>query len=150
MKIWIAAATLSIAIGLASAEAIAQNIYKCADGYSQQPCPGGTLVQAADERTQAQKAQTDAATRRDARTANAMEKSRLAQEGQAVPGYTPPPRFEAPGNSAAPDTASRPKTAKPVQPQTFTAVVPGEAKHKKKKSKAKKPKSKDTAPALQR
>lgn len=69
-----------IAINALSTGATAQTIFKCGDTYSQLACPGAIVVNAADKRTDEQKSQTDAATGRDARTANAMESARLKQE----------------------------------------------------------------------
>lgn len=100
--------------------ATAQNAYRCADGYSQQPCPGGKSLAVDDARTDAQKKQADAAAKRDARLANAMEKERVKQEAQPVSGYVPPPQF-----NAAPEGKASGKMRKP---ETFTAVAPGEKK----------------------
>ncbi|AEG94444.1 hypothetical protein [Ramlibacter tataouinensis] len=110
--------------------ATAQDIYKCADGYRQQPCPGGTPLKAADERTPLQKTQADAAARRDARLAEAMEKSRQKQEAQAVPQYTPPPRF-----APADEGASAAKRPGGNGPETFRAVSPNKPGDKPKTKK---------------
>ena len=80
-----------------STGASAQNTYKCGDTYSQLPCPGGIIVNTTDKRTSAQKTQSDLATARDARTAEAMEKARLQREknrycGQHADGQTSKPR----------------------------------------------------------
>ncbi|GAC1607037.1 MAG: hypothetical protein NVS3B2_15530 [Ramlibacter sp.] len=61
----------------------AQPVYRCGGSYGNQPCPGGVVVPTDDPRSAAQRAQTDAATKRDAQSAQAMEKERLRQE--AVP-----------------------------------------------------------------
>ena len=58
----------------------AQTTYKCGNSYSQQPCPGGTVVDTADPRTRAQKTQAEQATQRDAKLASELEKSRLQKE----------------------------------------------------------------------
>jgi hypothetical protein len=114
--------------------AAAQNVYKCGDGYSQQPCPGGRSLAIDDGRSEAQKKQTNTAARRDARMADAMEKERLRQEAQPVPSYVPPPQF-----APVPDT--KPKAAPGAgKLDTFTAVVPGTGKPPKDAADKKKPK----------
>ena len=66
-----------------SVPAGAQTTYKCGNSYSQQPCPGGTVVDTADPRTSAQKTQAEQATQRDAKLASELEKSRLQKEKTA-------------------------------------------------------------------
>jgi hypothetical protein len=124
--ILIATCTLSVA-------AIGQRIYKCADAYSQLPCPDGTVVNAVDQRTNAQKTQTESAVRRDARIADAMEKARLAQEKKDLAANTPPSKAA----SVEPPKKTAPKQVKKKkkEPEYFTAQVPGA---KKKPSNAKK------------
>ena len=63
-----------------SVPAWAQTTYKCGNSYSQQPCPGGTVVDTADPRTSEQKKQAEQAIQRDAKLASELEKSRLQQE----------------------------------------------------------------------
>lgn len=67
----------------------AQTAYKCGDSYSQMPCAGGVAIDASDRRTSEQKLQADWATRRDARSADAMEQARLAQEQRDLAANTP-------------------------------------------------------------
>lgn len=110
------------------APAAGQGIYRCGDTYTQQPCPGGSVVQASDPRSASQRSQTSQAARRDAKLADAMEKARLKEEAKPVSAYVPPPKQEA----AAPK----------VKAADFTAVAPKKpgaspAKPKKKKPKAK-------------
>jgi hypothetical protein len=116
-----------------STGATAQNIYKCGETYSQLPCPGGVLIDASDKRSDAQKRQADLATGRTARSADAMEKARLQQEGADIAANTPVP-------GAVDEMAIKPKTSltkkkKKKAPDYFTAQTPGE---KKKKNTAKK------------
>lgn len=112
-----------------STGATAQNTYKCGDTYSQLACPGAVAVDAADQRTSAQKTQADLATGRDARTADAMEKARLQHEKIDLAANTPPLP------AASTDTASTPGTPQAKKkkkiPEFFTAQVPGEKKKKK-------------------
>jgi hypothetical protein len=74
-----------------STGATAQKTYKCGNSYSQLPCPDGEVIDTADPRTPEQKSQADAATRRDALAADALEKSRLEQEKRALAARPPPP-----------------------------------------------------------
>jgi len=115
--------------------ATAQNIYRCGDSYSQRPCPGGTVVEAKDERNAGQRSQTSQAAQRDARMADAMEKARLKEEAKPVSAYIPA-KVQAPENAGKPAAARKAK--KPEKPEHFTAVAPGKPgdamKETKKKS----------------
>ena len=129
------ATLLGIAAAAWTAPAGAQDIYRCGDSYSQQPCAGGKLVAASDSRTAAQKSQTDAATRRDAKTAEAMEKARLKEEAKPVSVGMPLPKAQEPASAQKPTKGA----AKKKKPEHFTAIAPGkpdDAAAKKKKKKA--------------
>ena len=133
-------AIVLIAIGALSTAAAGQNAYKCGDSYSQLPCPGGVVVNAADQRTAAQKAQADAASSRAARTADAMEKARLQQERLDLAANTPmarPAGVEAAGGTSK----SLARKKKKKVPEFFTAQVPGQ---KKKPASRKRASNKDT------
>jgi len=114
--------------------AAAQAIYRCGNSYSQQPCPGGKIVDADDARSASQKSQTDQAVRRDAKAAEALEKARLKEEAIPAQVLLPP---------AKPQGATLKSVVTPTlkKPDQFTAVAPkkpGEAvKKKKKKAKRK-------------
>jgi hypothetical protein len=127
-------AALAATWGLAST---AQPVYRCGDNsYSQQPCPGGKQVDAQDARTPAQRAQTSEAVKRQAATADQMEKARLKEEARPASVGLPPPKVEASGQTA---DRTRP-TAKAKQPKHFTATSPkkpADAAPKKTKTKAK-------------
>ena len=128
----VSAAALLLVLCAQSAQA--QNVYRCGDSYSTQPCPGGTLVPTDDPRSAAQRAQTDAATRRDAKSAQVLEKERLQQEGKPAQATIPP--------SAEPRLPEADRTASKAglkKPELFTAVAPkkpGDTPAKKKKKKA--------------
>ncbi|MEO7546840.1 MAG: hypothetical protein ABIT82_00310 [Ramlibacter sp.] len=128
----LAVATIFIALSAHTASATAQNIHKCGNAYSQQPCAGGTTLETGEARTGAQKSQADATTRRDAAAADAMEKARLKAQAQPAAVYIPPPRADA-------ADAGRP-VAKLKKPDAFVATVPAKPGDKlaRKKSKAKK------------
>jgi hypothetical protein len=116
-----------LAAGAWLAPAVAQSIYRCGDNYSQQPCPGGTVVQADDTRSASQRSQTSLAAERDAKAADAMEKARLKEEAKPAQAYIPPPKQE---------TAVG-KLKKPAQFTAVAAKKPGDAQAKKKKAKPK-------------
>jgi hypothetical protein len=116
----------------------AQPVYRCGGSYGTQPCPGGVLVPTDDPRSAAQRAQTDAAAKRDAQSAQAMEKDRLKQEAVPAQATIPPAaqqavpsepekivaiaRAKPKAKTKAKDKAGHgPKAAKP---ELFTAVAP--------------------------
>lgn len=74
---------LALLLLCGSASAAAQTVYRCgADGrsYSDAPCRDGRPVQVDDARTPAQRGQSAAAMRGDARAAAAMERERERRE----------------------------------------------------------------------
>jgi hypothetical protein len=138
------ARNLSIAVLCLAASgcmgAAAQTIYRCGDTYSQQPCPGGSQVQAADPRSASQKSQAGAAARSDAKAADAMEKARLKEEAKPAQAYIPPAKPQA---AIEEDRATQDQEAR--KPAVFRATSPGKPSPKagqKKTAKAKKAKKK--------
>ena len=100
-------------------------------------CAGATVVPTDDPRSAAQRAQTDAATRRDARSAQVLESERLKQEGKPAQAVIP----ETAPQAVAPPTDRTLTKARPKKPELFTAVAPrkpGDAAPKKKKKAEKK------------
>lgn len=90
----------------------AQTVYKCGDSYRQIPCAGGVVIDAPDRRSSEQKLQSDLATRRDARTADAMEQERLKQEQLDLAANTPglkSAQLASTGNSRPSQTQKRKK-----------------------------------------
>ena len=133
-------ATIFIALCVYLVPAAAQNTYRCGETYSQQPCAGGKLITTDDTRTRQQRAQAEAAVRRDAKAADAMEKARLNEEGKPAQAILPPDKPTA----ATERPVDKPLMSKPKKPQYFTAVTPlkpGEKPVKKKKKAAKKEKA---------
>ena len=107
----------------------AQAVYRCGNLYSQQPCAGALPLDAADSRTAAQSAQTQAAASKAASSAQRMEKERLAQAAQAVANSRAPAQRAKPPASAASAPMNSPthspdrrKQKKP--PEFFTAAAP--------------------------
>jgi len=101
----------SIYPGLAAAQAV----IRCVNAYGEQPCPGGTVVPAADPRTEAQRAQASAAIARDARMAQVLEAARLKAEARA-PATETAPMTRLPEPAASPAGRSgKSKAAKPFK-----------------------------------
>jgi len=122
-----AMAAIVLSAFAASLPAAAQGIYRCGNNYSQQPCPGGSEVEAPPAAPSArEQAQSREATRRDAKAAEAMEKARMKEEAKPVSVYLPPVKKEA---ASEPRPA---KTKKTKMPEYFTAVEPGDKNAKKK------------------
>jgi hypothetical protein len=60
--------------------AVAAPIYRCGQTYQQSPCPGGQLIDSADPRTAAQRAEARRTSEREKKLAARMERERLAKE----------------------------------------------------------------------
>lgn len=125
-----------IAILVVTTGAKGQNVYRCGNSYSQKPCTDGVVIDVQDTRTPAQKADSDALARREAATANSMEKTRLKEESRqrAEPAKTAgttkngssKARGEFSDSAAMPASNNGAKTAKKPhqkekEPQYFTA-----------------------------
>jgi hypothetical protein len=122
-------AIILIAACAASTRADAQKVYRCGGSYSQTPCPDGVPVEVQDSRTAEQKAQTDAATRRDASTADTMEHTRLREEAERE-------KARAKAEAAAKKKASAKPARNLDKPDDGATAQPNSAAHaKKKKSK---------------
>lgn len=126
--------TAFLALACAFAQwAPAQTVYKCGEAYSQTPCPGGVPLSVDDSRSAAQKAQSQAVARQDARTAEQMRRDRQAQEKLDLAANRALP----PGKVAA-QVASAPRPASSnakLKPGEFTADVPTEKTDKAAKRK---------------
>lgn len=119
--------TLFIAMAMAAPDLMAQPIYRCANSYSQTPCPGGTALDVDDSRSPAQSAQTTAATVQAVRMANDMEKARL--KGEQIVGKTP--RTPASTSKSMPVNGAVAKPGreqKDKQPAPFVAFAPAQQK----------------------
>jgi len=130
-------AAICLAAGGWIAPVAAQAVYRCGNSYSQQPCTGGSPVEAQDARSANQRAQTRQAVQRDAKAAGAMEKERLKAEAKPAQAYIPPPKEAE--RAAEDDKITQPPRAK--KPALFTAVSPrkpGDTKPKKNKKAKKK------------
>ena len=121
---------LPLALLLAAVPTHAQ-VYRCGNGYSQQPCTGGVEIAVVKQQpSREEAARAVAVAKSDAQRADAMEKARLAQEAKAPKAIVlEPPR---PGASAP--IAAKPKgkhDKKAHKDEQFTAVSPAPAKKAK-------------------
>ena len=112
---------LLLATGHALAEA---PIYRCgATGsrvYSQKPCPEGQLIDSADPRSAAQRAEAQTVAARERRMAAEMERERRRQQAAQTPA-------EATGINGRPA---------PVEPVAATQVGPHKKRHTKAKARS--------------
>ena len=120
-------ALLSLTFGALSMAASAQVTYRCGNSYSQTPCPGGAIIDTDDPRTREQKAQTDMATQRDARTANAMEKARLQQEARDLAANTPTVKSSGATSASKKKTEPTKKKKKAAHSKTTVNSAPDQA-----------------------
>jgi hypothetical protein len=129
-------AALLLALSALCLPAQAQSIYRCGESYSNTPCAGATVIAIDDARSAAQRSQSEAATRRDARLAEALEKDRLQLESRAAPAVI---LATAPIGKPALPAADKPAAkGKPKKLEQFSAVSPkkpGEAATPAKKKK---------------
>ncbi|MEI7515488.1 MAG: hypothetical protein WCK81_08860 [Betaproteobacteria bacterium] len=142
------AVVIALACFYAAEPAHAQTVYKCGNNYSDTPCPQAVSVPTSDPRTPAQKTQTDRATTQAATLAAQLEKSRHADEADALRRAQAQAKATAladnmtkkskpdPANthhkkgkknkaapSAAMEQASKPPLNKPKKPQAFTTTA---------------------------
>jgi hypothetical protein len=85
----VAVLTISLA-ALAALTAHAQDVYRCGNDYGQTRCPEGRALQVDDARTAEQKKSAQDVAAGNRKTADAMEKARLAQEARAAPAVIAP------------------------------------------------------------
>ena len=102
----------ALALCLAASPAIgADTVYRCGPAsspvYSQKPCADGKAVLVDDARSPQQKAESQAAARMQAKTADRMEKDRLAQEAAWVKANKPVAQAKAPRAKASAAKAAK-------------------------------------------
>ena len=115
-------AALLLALSACLMPAQADDIYRCGVSYSSTPCPGAILVAADDPRSAAQRAQSEAAARRDARMAQALEKERLRQEAKAAPPIILATARAAPAKATADRVLPQPTLKKPEKMNTASSA----------------------------
>jgi hypothetical protein len=87
-KIQVAVLVIFFGAGLGSASAQTA-VYKCANQYSDTPCPQAVAVKADDARSSTQQSQADASTKRTAAAGKELEKKRLAENAIATKAAPP-------------------------------------------------------------
>jgi hypothetical protein len=113
-------------------------IYRCgADGrtYSQAPCEGGRLIDAADPRSEAQRVEARRVVAREHKAANELERERRARDAAQEPAQATGFNGRPAGAEAAAPTHPRAKTKhRGVKPkpgdEDFVAIAPRSAKKK--------------------
>lgn len=124
---------LALALACTGVAVSAAPVYRCGGGtYSQTPCPGGTVVDATDPRSAAQRAEARRVAAAEKRRARELERERLAQEKRsakqpAIASLGPQRSAQAPA-AAASKPAGKAKRATKPQNEDFKAVVPPTAK----------------------
>jgi hypothetical protein len=79
-------ACLALLLALAAGAAHAVTpVYRCGQTYSQSPCPGGKLIESADPRSAAQRAEARRVAEREKKLADQMERDRLGQSAASAP-----------------------------------------------------------------
>ena len=109
---------LFLLLPMAAVTATATPIYRCGQTYSQTPCAGGKLIDSADPRTAAQRAEARRASEREKKLATQMERDRLGQVAASAP---------AAGTLDARPAASAPKEAAKGRKKPAKAVKPAKA-----------------------
>lgn len=124
-KIQCAVLVIFFGAGLGSASAQTA-VYKCANQYSDTPCPQAVAVKADDARSSTQKSQADAATKRTAAAGKELEKKRLAENALAAKAAPiqraskPPPKPQ----KAPPVALKKPKLQTKEKSDAFVGQVP--------------------------
>jgi len=121
----------ALAAGLATAPAVAQEVYRCGNSYGTTPCHGGVLVDTQNSATAEQAAGSRAAARRDAQMADRMERDRLERDALAPKAIILPERQAAapePASGASKPRRDGGKKTKKKQPEHFTAIAPKTAR----------------------
>jgi hypothetical protein len=99
--------SIALLLAMAAGAAMAQKtpIYRCGQTYSQTPCPDGHLIDSADPRTAAQRAQAKRVVENEKRLAAQMERDRHAAEAASAPAIaaalTTPVAASAPASAPA-------------------------------------------------
>ena len=104
-------------------------VYKCANHYSQQPCPGGAVLDVGDPRSDDEKKQAERRIRQETKTAQTLEKGRLLKEKKPPNTYSLPPDNGADGPyTELPQPSSSPQVKPAAKPDWFKAQSLTEAK----------------------
>ena len=86
----------ALLLGLFGVCAHAQVVYRCANAYSQEPCPQARAVDVSDQRTDAQRADGLRVAAIDRQLGDEMSRERLARESPAKPAHAKPTKAKRP------------------------------------------------------
>lgn len=111
-----------------------QQVYRCGSSYADSPCPQGTVIDAADPRTSAQRADAQRVAADEKRLVAQMEHDRLAeltalQPTVAARVHTPRAAASASAPSASHSSARRHAAKRPATAD-FTALDPSTVRHR--------------------
>jgi hypothetical protein len=121
----IAAAALVLA--LCPALSHGAPIYRCGQSYSQTPCPGGKLIDAADPRSAAQRAEARRTAQRERQLADQLERDRQKQDATTPRSAATGIDAKAPAAAASqpvPAKSKKKKGGAKAAPPGVTVIVP--------------------------
>ena len=117
-----------------ASSANAQQVYRCGSIYTDSPCPQGTVLDAADPRSSAQRADAQRVAADEKRLGAQMEHDRLAELAALKPATTARaqvPRAAASASAPAHDhLPTRRHAAKRPATTDFTALDPSTVRHR--------------------
>jgi hypothetical protein len=113
---------LALFLAVAACGASGQQVWRCGNSYGTKPCAGGTAVDVTDHQSPADAAQARKLVAEEAKRADAMEKTRLANEKNAPKAIVIGVR-EAPKEAEPAHDKKHPKKKKgdKHEPEGFTA-----------------------------
>ncbi len=115
-------AAIALMFCFAAGSAQAQEVYRCGSVYSQTPCPQGRRVEAADTRSEAQRAEAARVVASERRLATEMRRDRLTEEAAFKPALAGSLSAPKPVASSAPTKKERGST-KPAAHKDFLVTV---------------------------
>ena len=121
--------SVALVLALSAGAALAAPIYRCGNTYSQTPCPNGKLIDSADPRSAAHRAEARRLAERERRLAVTMERDRLAREAAQKPALATGLDSRAPSPPAQARKPATPKAGKagtdhPGAGRDFVAIDP--------------------------
>lgn len=126
MKIFSFVAIMFVALVAYSTGAIAENVYRCGNSYSEKPCTDGVVVNADDGRSAAQQQQSRGLLQRDAATLKPSDKT---NEQKKPPSKTTK-KFATSKKDAVSESSET--KDKPVEPKVVAPAPRTKAAHPKK------------------
>jgi hypothetical protein len=102
-------------------------IYRCGQSYSQTPCPGGKLIDAADPRSAAQRAEARRTAQRERQLADRLERDRQQQDATTPRPVATGIDAKAPAAAASqpvPPKSKKKKGGAKAAPRDVIVIVP--------------------------